>query len=377
MKWWPCLIAACLISFTRVSAGEDWKLYRYEGRDYVSLDNIAKFYGFSEQIPPASMIQPASPLTPLTKKVSLDKGDAQLEVTAGSREIVINGVKHWLGFPVHVQEEKLLVSRIDLAKTVEPMLRPELISGLQPVKTVVLDPGHGGHDKGAVNTLGMEKNFALDVCFRAKKLLEESGLKVILTRQSDIFIPLDSRPKVANAIPGSIFVSVHFNDSLVNPLASGFEIFSCTPRGIPSTSDNTLASRDLRSEPGNAIDVPSAALSASIYHSLLGNIPQIDRGVKKARFAVLRRATVPAVLVEGGFVSSSAEGRLIFSPAWRQQLAQAIVTGIANYKNLAETRQRPRVVAEYRQAAPSNVTLRQPPTVVTNSQPQVETPRSN
>ena len=293
----------------------------------------------------------------------------------GSREVVINGVKYWLGFPVHEQEGKLLISRLDLAKTIEPTLRPELISGLQPVKTVVLDPGHGGHDKGAVSRAGMEKNFALDVCLRAKKLLGDSGFKVVLTRQTDVFIPLDDRPKVANSIPNSIFVSVHFNDSMANPLATGFEIFSCTPRGEPSSADDVLSARDLRSEPGNAVDVQSAALSASIYHSMLGHIPQVDRGVKRARFAVLRRATVPAVLVEGGFVSSGAEGNLISSASWRQTLADAIVTGIENFKNLAENKQRPRVVAEYRQAAPSSVTLRQPPKVVTNTQPQVEAPR--
>jgi N-acetylmuramoyl-L-alanine amidase len=358
-------------------AASDWDLHRFEGRDYVTLANIAKFYEFPVTIPPASEIPPANPLTPLTKKIGLEKAGAQIEVTTNSREIVINGVKHWLGFPVQVQGEQILISRIDLAKTIEPMLRPELVPGLQPVETVVLDPGHGGHDRGAISILGMEKNFALDVCMRAKKLLEEKGLKVVLTRSSDVFIPLDSRPKMANRLSKAILVSVHFNNSLANRSASGFEIFACTPRGAPSTDDTTMRARDLRSEPGNATELPSIALSASVIHSLLGQIPRVDRGVKRARFAVLRRATVPAVLVEGGFVSNTEEVRLISSPAWRQRLAEAIVTGIANYKNLAENKQRPRVVAEYRQSPESSGAVRQPPTVVTNSQPLVQTPKSN
>ena len=72
----------------------------------------------------------------------------------------------------HGQGDQLILSRLDLSKTIEPSLRPELINGLNPVDTVVLDPGHGGHDKGAVCIFGNEKDFALDVCFRAKRLLE-------------------------------------------------------------------------------------------------------------------------------------------------------------------------------------------------------------
>lgn len=377
MNAWRRTVVVWFLFAAAAFAAPDWQLYRFEGRDYVSLDNLAKFYGFPGEIAPASQIAPVNPLEPLRKRIWLDRGDSQIEAFTNSREIFINGVKHWLGFPIHVQEEKILVSRIDLAKTIEPNLRPELITGFQPIKTVVLDAGHGGHDRGAISTLGMEKNFSLDVCMRAKPLLEARGLQVVLTRQSDVFIPLDRRPKVANHVPNSIFVSVHFNNSLSNRLASGFEVFSCTPRGQPSTDDSALRSRDLRSEPGNVADAQSAALSASIHHSMLGHIPRVDRGVKRARFAVLRLSTVPSVLVEGGFVSNSDESRLISSPAWRQQLAEAIVTGIANYKHLAENKQRPRVLAEYRQAPTGGITLRQPPTVVTNTQPSVETPRSN
>jgi N-acetylmuramoyl-L-alanine amidase len=374
---WRYAFAGLLFSTQVLSAADDWQLYRFEGRDYVSIDNIAKFYGFAGEVAPASQIPPASPLEPLAKKVLLDKGDAQLAVTTNSREVFVNGVKHWLGFPVRVEGEKILLSRLDLAKTVEPMLRPELIGGLAPVTTVVLDPGHGGHDKGAVSVFGMEKNFALDVCMRAKKLLQDKGLKVVMTRETDVFIPLEQRPKVANRIPNSIFVAVHFNDSLANRAANGFEIFSCTPRGEPSTDESTLSARNLRNEPGNIADVSSAALSASIYHSVLGQVPRFDRGMKKARFAVLRLATVPAILMEGGFVSNADEVRAISTPAFRQQLAESLVTGIANYKQLAEHKQRPRVLAEYRQAPAGGLTLREAPTVVTNTQPSGEAPKSN
>jgi N-acetylmuramoyl-L-alanine amidase len=184
-----------------------------------------------------------------------------------------------------------------------------------------------------------------------------------MTRSDDTFIPLEQRPTLANATPNSIFVAVHFNDATSD--ASGFEIYSITPRGEPSTSDDAMSLRDFSQEPGNVTDVPSLALSESIYHSLLGNIPQVDRGVKHARFAVIRLAQVPAVLIEGGFVSSSTEARQIATAAYRQELAEAIVTGIVSFKTLAEHKVPPKLLTDYRhEPAPSIQTA---PIVQTNA----------
>jgi len=366
----PALLLFLLLAALRPARAGDWELVRHEGRDYVTVQGLARFYDFPQAVPAVSQMPPVSPLEPLTKQLILDNGKHQVEFTLGSRIAVIDGVNQWLGFPVTAEGDKLIISRLDLSKAIEPSLRPELIPGLNPVDTVVLDPGHGGHDKGAVCIFGNEKDFALDVCFRARKLLEAQGIKVLMTRTDDTFIPLEQRPIVANATPNSIFVAVHFNDA-GNPDASGFEIYSITPRGEPSTSDNTLALHDLAPEPGNVTDVPSLALSESIYHSLLGNIPQVDRGVKHARFEVIRLAQVPAVLIEGGFVSSSAEARQIATPAYRQELAEAIVNGIVGFKTLAEHKIPPKLLAAYRhQTAPSlqnGPVVQSSPTVTTNA----------
>lgn len=323
-----------------------WKTERFEGRDYVSLQQIVEFYGFN------------TPLAPVNNVITLDSAKTHVLVTLNSREMEINGVKHWLAFPVLPMGDKVLVSRLDLAKILEPSIRPEFVPGLHPVKTVVLDAGHGAQDRGAVSRLGFEKDFALDVCLRTRKLLEDRGYEVKMTRSTDVLIPLEDRPKVANAIPDSIFVSVHFNASSENGVASGFEVFSVTPRGAPSTADEVLSLRDVRSEPGNVADVPSSVLATCVYHSLLGNIPQADRGIKNARFAVIRLSTVPAILIEGGFLSNMADSGLVASPAWREKLAEAIAAGIDSYKNLAERHQAPRTVADYRRIAPGNVGLR-------------------
>ena len=355
-----------LMLFASVSPAADfaWRTERFEGRDYVSLQQMEEFYGF------------ASHLAPVNNVIGLDSGKAQVQVTLNSREIEINGVKHWLAFPVIAQDDKILFSRLDLAKIIEPSLRPEFIPNMSPVKTVVLDPGHGANDKGAVSRYGNEKDFALDVCLRARRILQDRGYQVKMTRSTDVLIPLEQRPQVANNTPDSIFVSVHFNDSVANGQASGFEVFSITPRGAPSTADETLSLRDVRSEPGNVVDVQSGALATCVYHSLLGNIPQADRGVKNARFAVIRLATVPAILIEGGFLSSVSDSSLVGSAAWRTKLAEAIVEGIDSYKNLAERKQPPKMVADYRRIAPSSVTLREMTDVSTTVHPK-DLPASN
>ena len=382
---WLGLFVGLLFAL-RASAAE-WNLVHFDSRDYVTLDNVASFYGFpkpppvdltghlvlpltatvattavtsiappftpsrnSDEPSPISSVDPP-PEVASSKTIRLDSGKMQLEVTVGLRECEINGVKHWLAFPVAFHDGQVLISRLDLSKIIEPSLRPELIPGMLPVTTVVLDPGHGGHDRGATSRFGFEKDFALDVALRARLLLEKEGYKVVMTRATDVFIPLEQRAAVANHIPDSIFISIHFNSSNTNADARGFEIFSMAPRGAPSTNDAVPRERDLREEPGNAMDMPSGALAGSVFNALLGQVPLVDRGVKHARFAVLRLCSQPAVLIECGFVSNVAESTLISSAAWRARVAESIVDGVENYKGLAETKSRPKVIADYRRAA--------------------------
>ena len=124
---------------------KDWQVIKVGPRDYLSLDNIAKFYGLLGNVDSTG------------KSVVLNNGRNQLQVTLDSREAIVNGVRNWLCFPVIAHDNKFLVSRIDLAKTIEPQLRPHMIQRSGKIQTVVLDPGHGGFDKGATNALGKER----------------------------------------------------------------------------------------------------------------------------------------------------------------------------------------------------------------------------
>src|SRR5213080_1952276 len=337
-RWFTIALLPSLVTLaaTATFAADDWQVIKINGHDYLSVDNIARFYRLLAEVAPSGA------------KIRLETVMNPLEFVRGSREVMINGARCWLCFPLIEQNGKFLVSRTDVAKTIEPQLRPHRIPNAGKVETVVLDPGHGGHDRGAVCRYGYEKDFALDVARKLRPLLQAKGLRVIMTREGDYFVPLEVRAQIANAARNSIFVSIHFNATDRDPNATGFEIFSFTPRGAPSTSDDWVTPTALSMQAGSEVDAQSMALSACIYHSLLGHIPEFDRGIKRARFAVLRLTRVPAVLVEGGFLTERGESQLIAKKDWRGKLAQAIGVGIENYHALGVKKQPPMLVADYR-----------------------------
>ena len=210
--------------------------------------------------------------------------------------------------------------------------------------------------KGARSSYGTEKEYALDVARKLRPLLQAKGFKVVMTRENDVFLPLELRAHIANQTRDSIFVSLHFN-ATSNRAATGFEIFSLTPRGAPSTADDALALSFVNMQAGSAVDAQSFELSAAVYHSMLGHLPEFDRGIKRARFAVLRRTSIPAILVEGGFLSETNDSRSVANPAWRGKLAEAISVGIENYRDVTEKKQRPMLVADYRAQSSEAITV--------------------
>src|SRR5213596_1125349 len=335
------LVGVIAITQTTALAADDWQIIKVSGQDYLSVDNVSRFYGLPAGIAASG------------EKVEFEAAKNTLEFVSGSREVMINGARSWLCFPAIEQNGKLLVSRTDVAKTIEPLVRPHRVPNVGKVQTIVVDPGHGGYDKGQVSRYGYEKDFALDVARKLRPLLLSKGLRVIMTREGDYFVPLEVRAQIANKARDSIFVSIHFNASNDDRNATGFEIFSFTPRGAPSTADSAVAPSALSTQPGSAVDAQSLALSACIYHSLLGHIPEYDRGIKRARFAVLRLTKVPAVLIEGGFLTERGKSKLISNKDWRAKLAGAIGIGIENYRALPIKNQPPMIVADYRRETKS------------------------
>lgn len=339
---------ACLLPILSANA---WEIKSFSGRDHVALEEIATFYGLGETTSPDAN----------TRKLSGSR--RSLLATINSREMEINGIKHWLAFPVLEDNGKLYVSRMDLGKTLEPAFRPTRIPDFPAVSTVVLDPGHGGRDNGACSPYEKEKNFSLDVARRVRNELKKAGVRVILTRNTDSFVGLADRAAVVNRLKNAIFVSLHFNAADSNHAANGFEIYSVTPRGAPSTAYEQIREQDMIQENGNEHDIHSFALANAIYHSMHGKVEMADRGVKRARFAVIRLAGVPSVLVEGGFLTNSADARKVASKQWRDNYASSISRGILEYKKLAEKHLPPREVVSYRNpdSAPPPIAEATPP----------------
>jgi N-acetylmuramoyl-L-alanine amidase len=332
------VLSLVLVPAGRVMAA-GWDVRTLGGRDYVPINQVARFYQMRE-------------VARGDKGVSLVSDTRRMDFNRGSREARIDGVKHWLSFPVMSFGGRLYVSRMDLSKTIDPAMRPQKIPGLQPVRAVLLDPGHGGHDRGAVNRRGTEKSYNLSIALEVQRRLREAGLRAELTRNNDRFIPLEARPAMARRLgEGTIFVSIHCNASSQRvSAATGYEIYTLTPRGAPNSNDSFLTRRSFSGETGHRFDHANQALAAAIYHAMLGRLPMFDRGMKRARFAVLRRAVTPAVLVECGFLTNPRDAQKLESPAWRKRLADSIARGIIEFCNLSRAKTMPKLLAQYRAA---------------------------
>src|SRR5438128_8982866 len=167
---------------------------------------------------------------------------------------------------------------------------------------VVIDAGHGGFDRGGIPGQRIpEKEMTLDVAQRLKTLLAASGYRVIMTRDSDVFVPLPSRVAIANSYRNAIFVCIHFNSA--NRMGAG---------GI----ETYFYGRD------------SLPLASAIHYYVAGGAPSSNRGVRRRGFYVLRKTTVPAVLVECGFLTNPTEGEYVQTVSYRQKLAEEIAAGV-------------------------------------------------
>ncbi len=306
----------------------DWETVEIGGRDYVSLESVAEFYG---------MAPPGTDGKSNGQTIWEAKGGGRsLRGKEDSRETMLDGVRTWMAFPLKMRGGEPHVSRTDVSKTFEPVYRPDKVPGLPKVKTVVLDPGHGGHDKGASSRFGYEKEFTLDLTKRVRKRLEKAGVKVVQTRLGDSFVELTSRAAMPNKYAGAIFVSLHFNSAGWKPSANGMEIFTIPARGTPPTGQSKVLARDVGKEDGHELEPASSVLANAIFPAILAKTRLYDRGVKRARFSVLRNADVPAVLIEGGFLTNPSEAARIASTTWRDGLAEGIVDGILAYIALVD-----------------------------------------
>jgi N-acetylmuramoyl-L-alanine amidase len=315
MRRFGFVVFLLFVSLAAACAG-DWTLVKHDGRDYVTLQNVAQFYSLGD-------------VMRTNNGLALGTGGRTLRGAVGSNELYINNLKFILSYPIAEANGKPLVSRMDLAKIIEPVMRPSRIKDAAAIDTVVLDPGHGGHDNGALSFWGNEKSYTLDVALRVKPLLEQMGLKVQMTRSTDVFIPLEDRVRFANQFRNALFIAIHFNSG---GNGSGIETYTLAPRGVPSMMADGPSVSDLNPCPGNVRDAENMALACATHASLIVHSQLYDRGIKRARFVVIRDITIPGVLIEGGFLSNMNDSRRIASVPYRQNMAQCIASAVAAYR---------------------------------------------
>ena len=295
---------------------------RVGGRNYVNVADLARFYRFEGNWKRAGL------------DVTLRSKWRVFRFRVNNRECFVNRVRIWLNDAPIEARNSLLLSEVDVEKTLDPIFRPWAVRKL-PVRTIMLDPGHGGEDRGATGThRTLEKHYTLDLAARVERLLRAEGFRTLMTRRKDGYVSLEDRADMANSSDANVFVSLHFNSARPARGPHGIETYCLTPAGLSSTGALTrrFGLGRFAEAPGNRCDRNNMLLAYLIQQGAVGGIQGLeDRGVKRARFHVIRATGIPAVLVEGGFLSNPEEEKRLLAPAYRQQLAATIAAGIVRY----------------------------------------------
>ena len=265
----------------------------------------------------------------------------KLSFKTDSQLAEINGVNVWLCQPITLKNGQVCISSLDLNTSIEPILIPQTNQIHSLIQTICLDPGHGHQDTGGIFGRYVEKRYTLPLAETLAGQLVAAGFQVILTRTNDTFIKLEDRPALADRQKADLFISLHFN---IGPpgKAKGVEVYCLTPANARSTNAGRWGDvsewRDSAGIlPGNRHDDENLFLAYELEKSLVKNLSAEDRGVWRARFAVLRTAEMPAVLIEGGFLSDSSEQVKIADSKYRSQLAAAIVQGVLAYQHAVKS----------------------------------------
>ncbi len=274
----------------------------------------------------------------------------RLRLQAGSREIEINGEAFRLEEPVD-WVDGTLIAPIYLALVTLPRRAPfeEPLPELPPAEKVriVLDPGHGGVDPGAVGEgMLLEKSVVLEIALAARDRLEEYGYRVFLTRSDDRYVSLRDRARTANRLQADLFISIHANTAL-NRQARGTETFYYAPASdlwsravalmenaalrLESAGVPVAAEPAAKEKAGGGRRRESIRAAAAVQRRLSGAAGTPNRGIKAAEFYVLKHTRMPSILVETGFLSNHQEREFLADRGYRRAVADAIARGIRDY----------------------------------------------
>lgn len=284
-----------------------WHVRQVDGVDYVPLEDLRSFYKLM-------------PMQPKGRKVAgqrlLGNGEVVLCFGPAPRELRIQERLVMLSYPV-IEDASgdLLVSRQDVLQVVEPVLRPTYIANRRAVRTVVIDPGHGGHDTGAVTSYVREADAVLVVAIKLGAELKKRGYEVIFTRDQNQYLSPQGRVDKANAAPLAVYVSLHLNSGRSD--MKGAQVYTLAP---PTGDDKPL--------PGHEFNQSSMALAVALQSSLVEKAGMEDGGCRRVYYSPLSSLRCPAAMVEMGFATNPEEGTRLNTEETQMKLASALAEGI-------------------------------------------------
>ncbi len=331
------LALAILAAFFAVPSRAAFETAKIDGVTYLDAVALGESFGLRAY------------WTEVGKRLVLQNATTRVEFEVNLREAIFDGRSVFLGNAPVYHQHSVWISYIDA----EILLRPLLRLGLErppPVHTIVLDPGHGIPDNGAENKhLGLkERILTLDTAFRLKKILEAQGYKVVMTRTTDYGISPDKRldlrrrAELTAEVKADIFISIHFNsagqyvpgENIAG--VHGTETFRFTPRYQIPIRRSVHRPEDDDANPGDKDNYWNTVLGYCMHRAVVGGIGSYDRGLRHDQIAVLRLAPCPAVLIESGYLTNDDEARKLATPAYRQQIAEAMAAGVRAYANLGQ-----------------------------------------
>jgi N-acetylmuramoyl-L-alanine amidase len=310
------LFTSVLLATSRAEGDFEWKTVQIGGRDYLSAEQIGRFYDLK--------------LSRLDgNKVVLDDGKkVQMSMEVGSSVCVINGIRFVLDTPVVEAESSAQIARTDLSRILDPVLRPEFIRRNGPLRTVILDPAHGGEDRGSTSERGSAADTTLQIARLAAKELEKAGCKVVLTRDDDVAVLPEKRLELANAVEGgAVFIRIHFGSGGDDKRGIATAPLS-VPRETPA--DDALVKGDLG---------PGSMALASAVHGSASQIlrPQmVDLGIQPSFDPVFSKLKHPAIFVDVGCLSDPEDAKLIHNEAYQRSLAKSLGQGVGKYRKATE-----------------------------------------
>ena len=267
------------------------------------------------------------------EQVVLASREARLEFWIDKRVALVNGVKVHLSWALGVWQDHVVVSEVDFRSLIDPLLQAPARAPVS-ARRIMLDPGHGGGDQGTRGVAALEKDITLALAQRLARQLRRYGYEVKLTRTDDVTVLKPERTQRAADWRADLFVSLHANFAETRQV-SGVETFMLSPVGTPSTYEKTAVAAK---GAGNRYDLLNARLAYEIQRCLVACTRSVDRGVKHARFAVLRQAPCPAVLVECGFLSNAAEEQRLMDTAYQSKLVAGFVYALRRFQRSVQGR---------------------------------------